>query len=105
MSFKRGQSGNPEGRPAGSKNKVTEDIRELISEFINDNWQFVKKDFKTLDPEKRLYFFEKLLKYSIAPLQSISVQADIKKDLETLSDEQLGELTDRLIEKFNQGNN
>jgi len=35
MGFKKGESGNPEGRPKGSLNKTTKDIRELISEALD----------------------------------------------------------------------
>jgi hypothetical protein len=35
MGFKKGESGNPEGRPKGSLNKTTNDIRELISKVID----------------------------------------------------------------------
>ena len=31
MGFKKGESGNKEGRPKGSLNKTTKDIREFIS--------------------------------------------------------------------------
>jgi hypothetical protein len=98
MGFKKGVSGNPTGRPIGSKNKTTEEIREKISDFLNEVWPQVQTDFKELDPEKRMFFYEKLLKYSIPPLQSISMQAEIKSDLDRLSDDQLAELADRLIE-------
>tara|TARA_B110000908_G_C9857569_1_gene272659 strand:- start:109 stop:387 length:279 start_codon:yes stop_codon:yes gene_type:complete len=35
MGFKKGESGNPEGRPKGSLNKTTNEIRELISKAID----------------------------------------------------------------------
>ena len=35
MGFEKGKSGNPEGRPKGSLNKTTNDIRELISKVID----------------------------------------------------------------------
>lgn len=79
MSFKKGKSGNPEGRPAGSKNKTTEEIRERINLFLSENWSQVMTDFKKLDPERKLFFYEKLLKYSVAPLQSITMQADLRE--------------------------
>ena len=37
----------------------------------------VKKDFKTLDPEKRIAMFEKLLQYSLPKMQTTKIDAEI----------------------------
>lgn len=34
--FLRGQSGHPEGRPLGSKNKLTTNIKDMIFEALNN---------------------------------------------------------------------
>ena len=36
MPFKEGQSGNPNGRPKGSENKLTKNIKEMVFNALND---------------------------------------------------------------------
>ena len=97
MAFKKGESGNPKGRPKDSKNKATEDLRQRIKDFIDDNWEKVQTDFNKMDPEKRLTFLEKLLKYATPPLQSIDLNADIKNRLESMTDDQLEALAEKIL--------
>jgi hypothetical protein len=53
MPFTKGQSGNPDGRPQGSKNKTPADLLELLKRFAIDNFEQFKKDFDSLTPELR----------------------------------------------------
>ena len=59
----KGKTNNPNGRPVGSKNKVTAGLRERINDFLNDNWKDLQADFKKLEPKERLMFYEKLLQF------------------------------------------
>jgi len=43
--YKQGESGNPAGRPVGSKNKVTPVTVDEVREFVNDNWEGHKAGF------------------------------------------------------------
>jgi hypothetical protein len=58
------------GREQGTPNKMTSDLRERISNFLNANWDQIEKDFSALQPEKRIVIFEKLLQYSLPRLQT-----------------------------------
>lgn len=58
------------GREQGTPNKLTSDLRERISDFLNDNWEQVEQDFKEIEPEKRIAMFEKLLQYTLPRLQA-----------------------------------
>ena len=98
---KKGQTGNPAGRPKGTPNKVTTDLRDWIKELLNDNRQTFEADLKKLEPHQRVAIFEKMLSYSVPKMQS--VEAQINVDLNRLSDEQLDtiiyELTKDLEDK------
>lgn len=37
MPFKKGQSGNPKGRPKGSKNKISKEVLNLVYESIREH--------------------------------------------------------------------
>ena len=82
------------GRSLGTPNKLTKELRERISGFLNDNWEQVEKDFKVLEPEKRVLMYEKLLSYTLPKMQSVQMSAEItdsveKIDLSKLSTEEL----------------
>jgi len=84
---KKGTVNNPNGRPKGTPNKSTDELRTLLQNFIDDNMETLQADFDKLEPKDRLNFIDRLLKHVLpAPLQ----------ELERLTDEQLDELITRL---------
>ena len=93
MKFKEGKSGNPNGRPKGSKNKIGADLRERVVSFLSEEFETVKCDFKKLKPRERVRLYCDLLQYGLPKLQSVSLEAQ----LERLTDEQLNELLERII--------
>jgi len=82
------------GRAEGTPNQITKELRERISDFLNDNWEQVEKDFLILEPEKRVLLFEKLLSYTLPKMQSVQMSAEFtdsmeKIDLSKISTEEL----------------
>jgi hypothetical protein len=61
------------GREAGTPNRLTSELRVRISDFLTDNFDQVQTDFKTLDPEKRIMIYEKLLSFVLPKMQSIQI--------------------------------
>ena len=85
--YKKGQSGNPDGRPKGTPNKATEELRKLVKQFVAGNWEDIQTQYDALEPKEKLMFMERLLKHVLpAPLH----------DLEKLTDQQLDELIQKL---------
>lgn len=93
--LRKGRTNNPAGRPKGTPNKVTTELRTRINDFLSNNWEGIEKDFRSLPPKERTMLFEKLLQYCVPRLQSTEI--DI---METLTDEQI----DQIIEKLKQNN-
>ena len=88
---------NRTGRPKGSQNKTTGDLRERITDLIEKNFKKIEQDFNKLDSEKRLIVLETYLKYCLPPLSSMDITANIKNNLEGMSDEQLNDLAEKII--------
>ena len=88
--FQKGQSGNANGRPPGSKNKNPEQIRAALLKFVQDNIAQVTKDFQELDAKERLNFFEKIVRHVLPAPTSF----------EQLSETQLEQLHTYLLKKF-----
>lgn len=92
MGLKKGNTNNPNGRPKGMPNKITRELREWISKFIDENRAQVQKDWMKLEPKDRIQAFQSLLKYVLPTLQSVQVTDDI----DSLSDDQVEQLYNKL---------
>ena len=99
MGLKKGQTNNPHGRPKGSKNQITQNMRERISDFIGENWEEVMRDYKELPSPERLRFFERLLGYALPRLQSIEYTSPTDQLIERLSSDELDRLINEIVRR------
>lgn len=65
--FKPGASGNPSGRPRGAKNRTSEQLRDLLREFINENIGGLQEAYNSLKSAEKLRFINDILKHVISP--------------------------------------
>jgi hypothetical protein len=65
MPLKKGQTGNPNGRPKGKPNKITSEMKDKVQMFIENNFEQIQIDFQKLEPRERVTIYERLLKYII----------------------------------------
>ncbi len=78
MAQRKGQTGNPHGRPKGTPNKVTIEMKEKIQLFVENNFDMIQNDFEKVDPKDRLIIFERLLKYVIpAKVEQENINMDV----------------------------
>jgi hypothetical protein len=98
MAFKKGESGNKKGRPAGTPNRVTSELREMISDFLQGEFETVKNNFKNLQPKEQAKVYCDLLQYGLPRLSNVSSQFDF----ENLTDQQLDYLLDQLKQAGNE---
>ena len=88
MRFKKGN--NLGGRSTGSKNKITQKIRDSFSKLINDNLEGLQNDLDDLEAKDRLRIIIDLAGYVIPKMKAVEVQAEVKNRDVTFLDQLLG---------------
>ena len=99
MGLPKGKTNNPDGRPKGTPNRTTSEIKELLNKFISENLEDIQEQYNQLEPREKLHFFERVLKYVVPQQQSYTENIDISQ----LSESELDSLLDRIMKK--EGNN
>jgi len=87
-----GKVGRPKGLPRyggrkkGTPNKTTKDLRERISIFLEDNFEDAMKAWKKLEDKDKVKLYTDLIKFSVPTLQSVDLNATVKKEDEVEED-------------------
>lgn len=105
MGLHKGQTNNPNGRPAGTPNKVTSATKDWILAIIEENKERIRADLKSMDSETRVRAVFSLLNFVTPKQQSISIeeQAKIEEDalfafLENAPEEAINAIAERVLE-------
>lgn len=86
MGQPKGKTGNPAGKPVGTKNKTTVKMRGIITDFLEDQVKEVKKSFKNLDDKDKVSAFIALLKYIIPPARDAEADKNTNEAVSSLVD-------------------
>ncbi len=74
--YKKGQSGNPSGRPQGAKDKTTKSIREKFNLLIENNFDKIQTDFESLTASERIRYYLEFARFVLPKLNSVEITED-----------------------------
>lgn len=101
MKYKKGVSGNPNGRPKGALNKSTNQVRDILTKAHANNFDLIMQQINEMTLKERLQFNRDILPYIAPKLSNIAIKEDamtydemvqdlqIRESLKTLSTDEL----------------
>ena len=79
--FKKGVSGNPNGRPKGSVNKTTSDMKDILNHALFGDADSIIEDMAKLEPRDRLMMKAKFAPFILPTLKSVDNNITTGKDV------------------------
>ena len=69
---RKGTTNNPSGRPKGTPNKLTKEIRSALKDAISGHIDTISETLDELPPKDRIEMLIKLLTYILPKVESVS---------------------------------
>ncbi len=77
MPFKKGESGNPDGRKKGSKNKASKIGQDKIADFLNNGgYDTLMKEINELDGHYKVNALIKLIEFVVPKQKAVEHKGD-----------------------------
>lgn len=80
------------GRELGTPNKSTDELRQTVQSFIENNLDSMQANFDLLEPKEKLLFIEKMLNFSLPRLQATQLTAQVTPIVELTHEERKAEI-------------
>ena len=82
MGLQKGHTNNLNGRPKGSSNKVTRQVREVLADIVEEELNNLPEILKSLEPRDRAKLLIGFLTYVAPRLQNIAITPDQNAEIE-----------------------
>ena len=82
MGLPKGRTNNKLGRPKGTPNKITAELREQFKQLLENNLDKMQNDIDQLDSKDRLKVMLELSKFVIPTLKATEFKQDIGHTIE-----------------------
>jgi hypothetical protein len=82
--WQKGQSGNLNGRPEGSKNKSTQQIRESIQQLVENNIESIQESLDSMSPKDKMKYIIDLLKLVLPSLRPVEYFNSTKENVPSI---------------------
>ena len=81
------------GRPKGSPNKLTSDLKTRIAQIVENGFEAIETDLEALEAKDRVNAYLKFLEYLLPR------QRETRIDVSSLSDDEVEALLNRALKK------
>ena len=97
MGLKKGMTNNPKGKPPGTLNKLSRDMKQTIHEFLTENWDEVVIEFHKLKGKDKLNFYKDMMQYALPKMQAMAVSGEL--NFKEMPEEAIDRIADKLINR------
>ncbi|MDE5944087.1 MAG: hypothetical protein K2G93_00660 [Rikenella sp.] len=105
--MRKGQTNNPKGRPKGTPNKVTTELRVWIAELIDGCRDELSADLRNMEPAERWRLVERLMAYVLPKVSPTTVREQIEAEYQAVEkllrhapDQVVDVLEQRIVQTF-----
>ena len=88
---------NPRGKPPGTLNKLSRDMKQTIHEFLTENWDEVVIEFHKLKGKDKLNFYKDMMQYGLPKMQAMAVSGEL--NFKEMPEEAIDRIADKLINR------
>jgi hypothetical protein len=78
-----------EGRPAGSKNLASSQIRETFQLLLENNLEKLQEDINGLAPKERVKLLLDMAQFVVPKLRSVDLKSDVEETIEINFNEEI----------------